>query len=35
VFKAVSELVSFDGFADQLMKAKEPFDIIRIIKSLE
>jgi mannitol/fructose-specific phosphotransferase system IIA component (Ntr-type) len=35
VFKSISELISFDGFGDQLMAAEEPFDIIRIIKSLE
>jgi mannitol/fructose-specific phosphotransferase system IIA component (Ntr-type) len=35
VFKSISELVSFDSFADQLMEAEEPFDIIRIIRSLE
>jgi mannitol/fructose-specific phosphotransferase system IIA component (Ntr-type) len=35
VFKAISELVSFSGFSRQLMEAEEPFDVIRIIKSLE
>jgi mannitol/fructose-specific phosphotransferase system IIA component (Ntr-type) len=35
VFKALSELISFDGLADQLLEAQEPFDIIRAIKSLE
>jgi len=35
VFKSISELISLDGFGDQLMDAEEPFDIIRIIKSLE
>jgi mannitol/fructose-specific phosphotransferase system IIA component (Ntr-type) len=35
VFKAISELVSFDGFADQLMAAEEPFDIIKSIRALE
>lgn len=35
VFKAISELVSFDGFAAQLMEAEEPYDVIKIIRSLE
>lgn len=35
VFKSISEMVMFDGFAQQLMEADEPFDIIRIIRSLE
>ena len=35
VFKAISELVMFDGFADKLMQAEEPYDIIRAIRDLE
>ncbi len=35
VFKAISELVCFDDFARQLMSVEKPFDVIRIIKSLE
>lgn len=35
VFKAISEMVSFDGFGRQLMEAEEPYDIIKIIRSLE
>jgi len=35
VFKAVSELVSFDSFSQQLMDAQEPYDIIKIIRALE
>lgn len=35
VFKSISELISFDSFGDKLLAAEEPFDIIRIIKSLE
>jgi mannitol/fructose-specific phosphotransferase system IIA component (Ntr-type) len=35
VFKAISELVSFDSFGDQLMAATEPFDVIKIVRSLE
>ncbi len=35
VFKAISELVMFKGFADKLLSAAEPFDVIRAIKELE
>lgn len=35
VFKAISDMVVFDGFAEQLMEAQEPYDIIKIIRSLE
>jgi len=35
VFKAISELVMFDGFADQLMAAEEPYDVIKAIRALE
>lgn len=35
VFKAISELVSFNGFSDELMAAEEPFDIIKSIRALE
>jgi len=35
VFKAISELVSFDSFGQQLMAAQEPFDVIKIVRSLE
>ena len=35
VFKAISELVMFDGFADQLMTADEPYDVIKAIRALE
>lgn len=35
VFKAISELVSFEGFGQRLMEAREPYDIIKTIRSLE
>jgi mannitol/fructose-specific phosphotransferase system IIA component (Ntr-type) len=35
VFKSISELISLDGFGDQLMTAEEPYDIVKIIRSLE
>lgn len=35
VFKAISRLVSYDGFGEQLMAAEQPYDIIRIIRALE
>ena len=35
VFKAISELVMFDGFAEQLMTAEEPYDVIKAIRALE
>jgi len=35
VFKAISELVSFDNFGEQLMAAQEPYDVIKIVRSLE
>jgi mannitol/fructose-specific phosphotransferase system IIA component (Ntr-type) len=35
VFKAVSELVVFDRFRQDLLEAKEPFDIIKSIRELE
>lgn len=35
VFKAISELVSFDSFGEQLMAAEEPYDVIKIVRSLE
>lgn len=35
VFKAISELIMFDGFAERLMQAEEPYDIIRAIQELE
>jgi mannitol/fructose-specific phosphotransferase system IIA component (Ntr-type) len=35
VFKAIAELVMFDGFAEQLMMAKEPYDVIKAIRALE
>ena len=35
VFKAISELIMFDGFAERLMQAEEPYDIIRAIRELE
>jgi PTS system fructose-specific IIC component len=35
VFKTISELVSFDSFGEQLQAAEEPYDVIRIIRSLE
>ena len=35
VFKAISELVSFASFSDQLMQAGEPYDVIKIVRSLE
>ena len=35
VFKAISELVSFDDFGRQLMEAREPYDIIKTIRALE
>jgi len=35
VFKAISEMINFGGFADQLLAAEEPYDIIKIVRSLE
>lgn len=35
IFKSISELISFDGFAKDLMAAQEPYDVIRVIKALE
>ena len=35
VFKSISQLVSFDSFGEQLMHAEEPYDVIKIIRSLE
>ena len=35
VFKAISEMINFGGFADQLMAAEEPYDVIKIVRSLE
>ncbi len=35
VFKAISELVMFDGLAEQLMTAQEPYDVIKAIRALE
>jgi mannitol/fructose-specific phosphotransferase system IIA component (Ntr-type) len=35
VFRTISQMVSFDGFGDQLMEADDPFEVIRIIKTLE
>jgi mannitol/fructose-specific phosphotransferase system IIA component (Ntr-type) len=35
VFKAISELVMFDGFTEQLMTAEEPYDVIKAIRALE
>lgn len=35
VFKALSEMIMFDGFAEKLMSAEEPYDIIRAIQELE
>lgn len=35
VFKAISELIMFDGFREQMADAVEPFDVIKAIRSLE
>lgn len=35
VFKAISQLVSFDSFGEQLLHVTEPYDVIKIIRSLE
>ncbi len=35
VFKALSELFVFDTFAEDLLKAQEPFDVIKAIKDYE
>ncbi len=35
VFKAMSELIQFDGFAEQLLTAEKPFDVIKAVRSLE
>jgi len=35
VFKSISELVSFDSFAKDLMDAQEPYDVIRAVRALE
>jgi len=35
VFKAISELVAFDTFAEELMAAEEPYDVIKAIRGLE
>jgi mannitol/fructose-specific phosphotransferase system IIA component (Ntr-type) len=35
VFKAMSELIQFNGFADQLMVAEQPYDIIKAVRALE
>jgi len=35
VFKAMSELIQFNGFAEQLMAAEQPYDIIKAVRALE
>lgn len=35
VFKALSEMIAFDGLNERLMQAKEPFDVIKAIRELE
>ncbi|MCK5126340.1 MAG: PTS sugar transporter subunit IIA [candidate division Zixibacteria bacterium] len=34
-FKALSEMIMFDGLGDKLMQAKEPYDVIRAMRELE
>lgn len=35
VFKAMSDLIQFNGFADQLLAAEQPYDIIKAVRALE